>query len=175
MTSLAGGTPGIILVAASQITFDIGTLGAIGGCAAALIGAFAVWRKIEPERKKLHAEALRLETEADAIEDRIRTSLLDDMERDRQRQRELTAQAEANEAKAAATLAQALSEHATALAQWKVERHDLINDLRESRLEVDALRREVDKLHSDIQTLRIKLDMAEGRREDDKRRPDVDR
>lgn len=154
---------------ATTLSLSPGIFGIVGGFLAALVGAYGVWRKIEPERLKLRAEADKLKNEATSIEDRIRMSLLEDMETDRQRQREGAAIAQAGQAKAEARLAVALAEHADELAQWRTERHQLLNDLRAARLEVETLKRKIDLLEAEVRELRIQARIQEGRRADDQR------
>lgn len=158
--------PGL-MVALTSVSFDVGWLGILGGFLVAVAGAWAVWRKIEPERRKLQAETKRLNTQAAEIEDRIKQSLLEDLEKDRQQARLELAEARADAAQARSEAAEAQAELAHRLSEWEKQKSELLDQIRAKDRKIAVLERKVERLEEEVRSLRIANDLEDGRRRDD--------
>lgn len=143
-----------------------------------LLGSGVLFRffMVRTEKRLSEAGATKTEAEAQEIEDRVRRALSEEMESSLRRQREETVRAQAGEKEAIAEVAKLVAHHARDRAEWKVERHDFINQVQARdnqiamlRIENTEMRGEIKELRTEVQTLRVALGVEQGRRIDDDR------
>lgn len=145
-----------------------------------LLGAGGLFRffMLRTEKRLGDAGATKTEAEALEIQERVRTSLMADVEvamqtarREAEHARTQEAAANAELALATAEVAKMVLEHQRDREAWREERHDLINTHRvamnKKDIEIADLRALIADLQEKIRTMEIRLGYAEGRRDED--------
>lgn len=154
-----------------QIVSAVGSLGFVGG-----LVAFVT---LGSTKRKASSEADKADVEVDELRQRLTRQVLEDVEGQLAQYRERIAEERSRAAAAAQGQAEAQAELARAqrvlaetLEQASKERHELLGQLGEIKLENALLRRKVGELESEIASLRAQLDSDHhGRRRSDDATP----